>query len=96
MSTKTLGNYYARESSSGHSLIASELTGASVAVAYAAKDGPLLAAAPELLETLADAEFLLRMLVKNPDDVGSMIDSLKRCADDARFIISNIEDAQNA
>ena len=50
----------------------------------------LIAAAPELLDTLADAEFLMRMLVKHPDDVGSMIDSLKRCAEDARFIISNI------
>jgi hypothetical protein len=41
----------------------------------------------ELLEALEDAEFLLRKISINPREIVSMIDSLKRCASDAREII---------
>lgn len=46
--------WYARETFVGQSIIASEATGASVAVAYDAADGPMLAAAPELYAALRD------------------------------------------
>lgn len=45
-------NWYAKDGSSGQGLIIDEDTGRNVAVAYDAKDNPLLAAAPDLLMAL--------------------------------------------
>jgi hypothetical protein len=41
----------------------------------------------ELLAALEDAEFLLRKVSINPREIVFMLDSLKRCAADAREII---------
>jgi hypothetical protein len=71
-----------------HSQIADEVTGATVAVVYDDPDGSkgaLLAAAPDLLEALRDAEFLLR---KAGQLAGPMQDSFNRSAADARAAIA--------
>lgn len=53
METKhTPGPWYFKPTSGGQGLIISEATGANVAVAYDVKDGPTLAAAPDLLAAL--------------------------------------------
>jgi len=49
----------------------------------------LIASAPDLLRALEDAEFLLRKVSNNPKEIGSMLDSLKRCAIDAREAIQS-------
>ncbi len=48
----------------------------------------LIASAPELLEALENAEFLLRKLAINPREIGRMTDSLKRAGDDMRAAIA--------
>ena len=48
----------------------------------------LIAAAPELLEALIDAEFLMRKVSINWKEAASMLDSLKRSAEDARAAIA--------
>jgi len=50
----------------------------------------LIASAPDLLRALEDAEFLLRKVSNNPKEIGSMLDSLKRCAIDAREAIQSV------
>lgn len=58
---------------------------------YAAKaeaNANLIAAAPELYTANEDAEFLLRMLAEHPEDLASMMDSIKRCADDLRAALA--------
>ena len=47
--------WYARGSSSGQGLIAEEGTGRTVAVAYAERDAPLIAAAPRLQMAVREA-----------------------------------------
>lgn len=42
----------------------------------------------ELLAALQDAEFLLRKIGKNPLEAGSMVNSCKRSAEDARAAIA--------
>ena len=48
----------------------------------------LIAAAPDLLEALEDAEFIMRQLAKHPQEVASMLDTLKRSSKDARAAIA--------
>jgi hypothetical protein len=48
----------------------------------------LIAAAPDLLTALEDAEFLLRKLAAHPGDILAMRDSLIRSAQDARTAIA--------
>jgi len=45
----------------------------------------------ELLAALEDAEFLLRKVSINPREIVFMLDSLKRCAADAREIIERVK-----
>ncbi len=45
-------------------------------------------AAPDLLNALEDAEFLMRVLSNNPREVPHVVDSLKRSASDARAAIA--------
>lgn len=51
----------------------------------------LIAAAPELLEALRDAEFIIRKLSINPKEIGGMMDTLKRSAKDAKTAIAKAE-----
>jgi hypothetical protein len=55
----------------------------------------LIASAPDLLRALEDAEFLLRKVSNNPKEIGSMLDSLKRCAIDAREAIQSASPSNN-
>jgi len=48
----------------------------------------LIAAAPDLLAALEDAEFLLRKIAINPKEAGAMVDSFRRSAEDARAAIA--------
>ena len=57
---------------------------ASSARAEATAASRLIAAAPDLLEALEDAEFLLRKIGINWKEAGSMADSCLRSAVDAR------------
>ena len=50
--------------------------------------GNLIAAAPEMLDVVENAEFLLRKLAINPREIGRMTDSLKRTAGDMRAAIA--------
>lgn len=52
MSKRTAGLWYTAQTGNHQGLIVSEKTGANVAVSYDAKDADLIAAAPELLESL--------------------------------------------
>lgn len=58
-------------------------------VSHNQSDARLIASTPELLRALEDAEFLLRKVSNNPKEIGSMLDSLKRCAIDAREAIQS-------
>ena len=40
---------------------------------------------------LQDAEFLLRKLAQNPREIGSMMDSIERCAADLRDALTAAE-----
>jgi len=51
-------------------------------------DARLIAASPDLLAALQDAEFLLRKAAAFPQDAWSMADSFKRSAEDARAAIA--------
>lgn len=55
----------------------------------------LIASAPELLEALKDAEFLLRQLSINWKEAARMVDSCKRSASDARAAIAKAEGSAN-
>jgi len=48
----------------------------------------------ELLAALEDAEFLLRKVSTNPREIAFMLDSLKRCAADAREIIEKTKQSE--
>lgn len=48
----------------------------------------------ELLAALEDAEFLLRKVSTNPREIVFMLDSLKRCAADAREIIEKAKQSE--
>jgi hypothetical protein len=56
----TPGPCYHKSTSAGQSLIIEESTGRNIAVSYDEKDGPLLAAAPDLLAALQEAERVIR------------------------------------
>lgn len=47
----------------------------------------LIAAAPDMLAALQDAEFLMRQIAIDPSQAGAMVDSLNRSAGDARNAI---------
>lgn len=55
----------------------------------------LMAAAPDMLAALRDAEFLLRKAGINPGEATRMADSFKRCAQDAREAIAKAEGARD-
>jgi len=57
-----MSKYYSKPTSAGQALLIEEGTGRTVAVSYDQKDGPLLAAAPEMLEAL-------EALTKHIDDL---------------------------
>lgn len=48
----------------------------------------LIAAAPDLLAALEDAEFLMRKIALHPNDAWAMRDSFTRSAQDARAAIA--------
>ena len=70
-------NWYAKTINAGspheQGLIIEESGGRNVAVAYDAKDGPMIAAAPELLNTLQNALARIEQDDEhNPPDVGQI------------------------
>jgi len=77
-----------------HQLVDGSAAGPLVAMAarFGAADGwtnaRLIAAAPELLEALGDAEFLMRKVAINPKEAHAMADSLHRSAQAARTTIA--------
>lgn len=67
-------SWYAKPSSGGQGLIISEADGRNVAVAYDEKDGPLLAAAPEMRKALEyTLSWLTNCNVNDPATLGRMI-----------------------
>ena len=66
-------NWYSKNDTYGHSQIADEDTGRTVAVAYDEKDGDLLASAPTLLAALKSAESLLCAIGNEARDGGGEI-----------------------
>ena len=73
----------------GPAFVASvEDDGALITRVEANANARLIAAAPDLLAALEDAEFLLRMIGMNPKEAGAMVDSCKRSSADARAAIA--------
>lgn len=56
-----------------------------------AANARLIAAAPDLLAALQDAEFLIRKAAINPKEAAAMVDSFLRSAEDARTAIAKAE-----
>jgi len=62
-----------------------------IATCSKVNDARLIAAAPELLECIKDAEFIIRKLSINPNEIGAVLDSLKRSASDLKQAIAKAE-----
>lgn len=83
-------NWYEGKTGNHQGLIIEEGTGKNIAVAYDKADAALIAAAPELLEALEAAEYLLSGIY---DRSGS--DSVFECLDEVRRAITKAKGGLN-
>ena len=85
--THTPGEWYASKTGP-QGLVYTTPGGNIVAVTYSPSDADIVAATPDLLEALENAEFLLRKIAEQPQDLPQMLGSISNAAQVARDAIA--------